>query len=512
MAEFTARVVKRTSIGFHPTVLPTVYDDALSYYEELNKILNSLNDAIDVIDENRALILQLDANIKEVDTRLSAEIKKVANDLTTLRTEYETFRDQVNTKITAIEKKNTEQDNRLTAVEKKNTEQDARLTAVENKNTSQDNEITSLKSRVTTLENNLKSVTTRVTALETNLSALTTRVSTAEGHITKLEGDVTRIDAEQTVQDNRIKALEESGGGGGGGGGGSQWGTVQVYQLWNNDASNGSLTNTHFIRHVDLQGNKYNILLNTGSCNSAVPLASLFSHKNFADVGKPEIDELIITSWDPAVCNAAMITALKKNRTIKHAWIPSSITWTNYTGADKETVKAVEAAVIAALHEGTNTEFSRMDDEGKTIKVGAISFNCLYDPTEYGVTSTNMLCRIHCNSDMVVTGMADITRVIANNRAIRNWLPNMKVIDAPSNEWFEPAFTLGKMAKNIFTHISFNQANTVPVDYAKYMGIQWCNTAGGENSDGYSSMVNLSGSVPRLTPTSNTVYVPEIGG
>ena len=59
MAEFTPKVIKKTVLGFHPTVLPTVYDDALSYYEELNKILHDLNAAIDVINENRSSGLSL---------------------------------------------------------------------------------------------------------------------------------------------------------------------------------------------------------------------------------------------------------------------------------------------------------------------------------------------------------------------------------------------------------------------------------------------------------------------
>lgn len=508
MAEFTSRVVKRTAIGFHPTVLPTVYDDALSYYEELNKILHSLNDAIEVIDENRVLILQLDANVKELDARLTAQIKQVADDLATLRKEYEGFRDEVKAKIAAIEAKDREQDNRLNSIETKNNQQDARLTAIETKNTQQDGEINALKARCATLESDLSKLTARVTTLENNLSKLTTRVSTAETFITELQDDIERIDHEQTEQNNRIKALEDAPGGGGVG---SIWGTVEVYQLWNNDAENGSLTNTHFVRHVDLQNNKYNVLLNTGNCKSAVPLATLFAHKEFTVVGQPQIDELIITSWDPNVCDAEAITTIKQQYTIKHAWIPSAINWTNYTGSDKETVKSVEAAVIKALNENGTTEFTRMGDNGQNINVGAIIFNCLYDPTMYGINSTNMVCRVHCNCDMIVPGMADITNVAKNNKSVRNWLPNMRVIDAPSENLVEPLYNLDVASKNILTHISYNQKGVAPASYsANYGGIQWYNTAGGENARGFSSVINLSGDMPVLDVSNNTSYVPEL--
>ena len=590
MAEFTPRVVKRTAIGFHPTVLPTVYDDALSYYEELNKILHSLNDAIEVIDENRVLILQLDANVKELDARLTAQIKQVADDLATLRKEYEVFRDEVKAKIAAIEAKDREQDNRLNSIETKNNQQDARLTAIETKNTQQDGEINALKSRcatlesdlskltarVTTLENNLSTLTTRVsttetyitelqgdieridheqteqnnqqdarltaietkntqqdgeinalksrcatlesdlskltarvTTLENNLSTLTTRVSTTETYITELQGDIERIDHEQTEQNNRIKDLEDRPSGGAG----SAYGQVDAYQLWANDGSTGQLHGCHFIRHVDLQGNKHNILLNTGGGTSVKEaIEGLFAHHAFVEVGKPEIDELIITSWSPEVCSAAAIQELKTVYTIKHAWIPSSINWTNYTGADKDAVKAVEAGVIAALHEGTNTDFTRMGDDGAAIDVGAITFNCLYDPTIYGKTNANLLCRIKCSCDMLVPGNGDLGNAILHNEAIARWMPNILVISGPVYAYPDGTVTAQNQRYNPrFTFVEYNMTQDAPDTRSiAYGGLQWVNTVGALPDLGAASMISLSGDMPRLTPTTLTKFLPDL--
>lgn len=509
MAEFTPKVVKKAALGFHPTVLPTVYDDALSYYEELNRILHDLNAAIDVINENRALILQLDKNVKELDARLTAQIKQVANDLDALRKEYEAFRDEVKAKIAAIEAKNKEQDNRLTSIETKNNEQDARLTAIETKNTQQDNEINALKTRCTTLESNLSKVTTRVTALESNLTKLTTRVSTAESHITELQGDVARIDQEQTVQNNRIKALEDNPGGGGG----SAYGQVDAYQLCVNDATNGQLHGCHFIRHTDLQGNHYNILVNTGGGTSLLAaIAGLFAHNAFVTPGQPEIDELIITSWSPEVCSAAAIQEIKSQYTIKHAWIPSSINWANYTGADKDAVKAVEAGVIAALHEGTNTEFTRMGDGGAAIDVGAITFNCLYDQTTYGVTSANLLCRIKCSCDMLIPGNGDLGAAILHNDAIARWMPNIMVISGPVYSYPDATVTAQNQRYNPrFTFVEYNMAQEAPATRSvAYGGLQWVNAAGTPPDLGAASKISLSGDMPRLTPTELTKFLPAL--
>ena len=463
--------------------------------EELNKILHSLNDAIEGIDENRALILQLDANVKELDARLTAQIKQVADDLATLRKEYEVFRDEVKAKIAAIEAKDREQDNRLNSIETKNTQQDG--------------EINALKSRYATLESDLGKLTTRVTTLENNLSALTTRVSTAETYITELQGDIERIDHEQTVQNNRIKDLEDRPSGGAG----SAYGQVDAYQLWANDGSTGQLHGCHFIRHVDLQSNKHNILLNTGGGTSVKEaIEILFAHHAFVEVGEPEIDELIITSWSPEVCSAAAIQELKTVYTIKHAWIPSSINWTNYTGADKDAVKAVEAGVIAALHEGTNTDFTRMGDDGADIDVGAITFNCLYDPTIYGKTNANLLCRIKCSCDMLIPGNGDLGNAILHNEAIARWMPNILVISGPVYAYPDATVKAQNQRYNPrFTFVEYNMTQEAPVTRSvAYGGLQWVNISGEIPDLGAASMISLSGDMPRLTPTTLTKFLPSL--
>ena len=510
LGKLTTRV---TTLENNLSALTTRVSTAETYItelqEELNKILHSLNDAIEVIDENRVLILQLDANVKELDARLTAQIKQVADDLATLRREYEVFRDEVKAKIAAIEAKDREQDNRLNSIETKNNQQDARLTAIETKNTQQDGEINALKSRCATLESDLGKLTTRVTTLENNLSALTTRVSTAETYITELQGDIERIDHEQTVQSNRIKDLEDRPSGGAG----SAYGQVDVYQLWANDGSTGQLHGCHFIRHVDLQGNKHNILLNTGGGTSVKEaIESLFAHHAFVEVGKPEIDELIITSWSPEVCSAAAIQELKTVYTIKHAWIPSSINWTNYTGADKDAVKAVEAGVIAALHEGTNTDFTRMGDDGAAIDVGAITFNCLYDPTIYGKTNANLLCRIKCSCDMLIPGNGDLGNAILHNEAIARWMPNILVISGPVYAYPDDTVTAQKQRYNPrFTFVEYNMTQEAPVTRSvAYGGLQWVNISGELPDLGAASMISLGGDMPRLTPTTLTKFLPSL--
>ena len=54
-------------------VIPQVYDDSLSYYEEINKLIGCLNDVTNVIDGYRERLLQ------EVNDRIKADASLQAN-------------------------------------------------------------------------------------------------------------------------------------------------------------------------------------------------------------------------------------------------------------------------------------------------------------------------------------------------------------------------------------------------------------------------------------------------
>lgn len=54
-------------------VIPQVYDDSLSYYEEMNKLIGCLNDVTNVIDGYRERLL------KEVNDRIKADASLQAN-------------------------------------------------------------------------------------------------------------------------------------------------------------------------------------------------------------------------------------------------------------------------------------------------------------------------------------------------------------------------------------------------------------------------------------------------
>lgn len=74
------------------------------------------------------------------------------------------------------------------------------------------NDVSGINSRVVNIDGMVTNIDSRVTNIETGESQISGRVAI-------LESDVNTIKGEQTVQNNRISALEQGGGGGGGGGG-----------------------------------------------------------------------------------------------------------------------------------------------------------------------------------------------------------------------------------------------------------------------------------------------------
>lgn len=60
-------------------VIPQVYDDSLSYYEEINKLIGCLNDVTNVIDGYRERLLQEVNDRIQADASLQASIVAEAN-------------------------------------------------------------------------------------------------------------------------------------------------------------------------------------------------------------------------------------------------------------------------------------------------------------------------------------------------------------------------------------------------------------------------------------------------
>ena len=60
-------------------VIPQVYDDSLSYYEEMNKLIGCLNDVTNVIDGYRERLLQEVNDRIKADESLQANIDAEAN-------------------------------------------------------------------------------------------------------------------------------------------------------------------------------------------------------------------------------------------------------------------------------------------------------------------------------------------------------------------------------------------------------------------------------------------------
>lgn len=61
-------------------VIPQVYDDSLSYYEEMNKLIGCLNDVTNVIDGYRERLLQEVNDRIKADASLQANIDAEANE------------------------------------------------------------------------------------------------------------------------------------------------------------------------------------------------------------------------------------------------------------------------------------------------------------------------------------------------------------------------------------------------------------------------------------------------
>lgn len=111
-------------IRFHCyKVLPLVYDEALSYYEQLCKITKSVNDSVKAINDLNDAVTDLGSNVTQITERV--------NDLTT---EIVTFENGINAKMVQINRLLDEYDTKFSEYDSRFNELETRLTTEINNN------------------------------------------------------------------------------------------------------------------------------------------------------------------------------------------------------------------------------------------------------------------------------------------------------------------------------------------------------------------------------------------
>ena len=181
-------------------VLPLVYDESLSYYECICKIMDAINHLIEVEDLQNNAITDLDNRATSLEGRMDTAESDI---------------DAVENRATALENRATSLEGRMSTAEgdidslegRMNTAEND-IDAVENRATTLENRATSLEGRMTTAESDIDAVENRATALENRATSLEGRMTTAEGDIDNLESDMTTAQGDITALQGRATALE----------------------------------------------------------------------------------------------------------------------------------------------------------------------------------------------------------------------------------------------------------------------------------------------------------------
>lgn len=136
-------------------VLPLVYDDSLSYYEVLCKVVAKINEIIPVVNITDEKITS------EVDKQLQAMIADG------------TFNDIINTQI--FGELETKVDNNTNSISALNT----KITDVESKTNLNSTDITLIKSNITKLTNDVNEIKPKISDMETKIESLNSTVNSA---------------------------------------------------------------------------------------------------------------------------------------------------------------------------------------------------------------------------------------------------------------------------------------------------------------------------------------------
>lgn len=166
MSEYTP-IANFPNFIYLPKIVPLVYDDALSYYEFLNKVLGKLNEAIDGINDLGVDVSELRENVERLATLVDGfdgRIESLETSVSSINTAIETINTTLTnygTQLETLAQNDTALANRITVLENKvNTDIAAAVTALET-------QISGVASDVTAMESQVSSNTDRIEALET---------------------------------------------------------------------------------------------------------------------------------------------------------------------------------------------------------------------------------------------------------------------------------------------------------------------------------------------------------
>ena len=159
-------ITKFPNFIYIPKIVPLVYDDVLSYYEFLNKILQKLNETIDDVNALGVDVEELRDNVE----RLASLVDGFDGRIETLETSVST----INTAIDTINGTLTNYGTQLETLAQTDTNLANRITTLENKVN------TDIAAAVATLEGQIGGVVADVTAMQSEVTSNTNRIAILE--------------------------------------------------------------------------------------------------------------------------------------------------------------------------------------------------------------------------------------------------------------------------------------------------------------------------------------------
>ena len=190
-------------------VLPLVYDDSLSYYEVLCKIMETLKDLIEVEELQNNAITDLDHRATSLEGRMDTaenDIDNLEGRMDTAESDIDALEGRMDTAesdIDGLEGRMTTAEGDIDSLEGRMTTAESDIDGLEGRMTTAEGDIDSLEGRMTTAEGDIDAVEGRMTTAEGDIDTLEDRMTTAEGDIDGLEGRMTTAEGDiDNIEDN----------------------------------------------------------------------------------------------------------------------------------------------------------------------------------------------------------------------------------------------------------------------------------------------------------------------
>lgn len=199
--------------GFQ-NVQPLVYDNAISPYETISKLLWYVKHLVDtcnsIIDELTTVEGDI-ADLKQSVLDIKAQLEEIEGDITEINgrlDEHDTHLSQIDTQLQSITDSLNNINQEITGIKARLDEHDKKFEELDNEIDTINDTLTSLQNQITANDKDIESINSQIQSINSSISQINSTLDNLQAQITSNDSDISALQGRVNTLENDLNALE----------------------------------------------------------------------------------------------------------------------------------------------------------------------------------------------------------------------------------------------------------------------------------------------------------------